>query len=220
MVFKTGSEKSKKIIFLNGPPSSGKDTAAKIINQKLHGLTYQYKMALPLKEACHKLLGLQGTLEELEPLKETPIKFLIRDDFNNWPAMKLVNDNNEMTLRQFYIHISENAMKPMFGDDIFGRLAVENLRQSHHIIATISDSGFAKEAEPILDFFGADRICLVRLHRPGTEFKVGNVKDSRSYIDLPVNIILDIENDSDIDKFAERLWQKLSKNFLNGAITK
>ena len=212
---KPGSENTKRIILFNGPPGCGKDTAAKIINLHIPNLVYQYKMALPLKEACHKLLGLQGSLEDLEPLKEVPIKFLVQDSYNlfpNQPKEKLVNANGEMTLRQFYIHISENVMKPMFGIDIFGKLAVENLRQCHQAVATVSDTGFVDEALPIIDYFGPDHVMLVRLHRPGKTF----AGDSRGYVELPVNLTLDIHNDTDIETFEKTLWRKIHNNFLIG----
>lgn len=211
---KLGSENTKRIILLNGPAGSGKDTAANIINQKLSGLTYRYKISLPLKEAAHKLLGLQGTLEDLEPLKELPIKFIVDSKYNNWSTMKLTNEIGEMSLRQFYIHVSEHFMKPMFGEDIFGRLAVENLLQCHHAVITVSDSGFAPEALPIINHFGKDHVCLVRLHRPGRTF----AGDSRTHIELPVDVSLDIENDIEMDKFGDRLWRKLKKNFLIGTL--
>ena len=207
-----GSESTKRIILFNGPPGCGKDTAAKIVSKHLCNLNYEYKMALPLKEACHKLLGLQGNLEDLEPLKEVPIKFLVKQDFNHWPSMKLVNENSEMTLRQFYIHVSENMMKPMFGDDIFGRLAVENLRQCHTAVATVSDTGFEKEALPIIEYFGAEHVCLIRLHRPGKTF----AGDSRNYVELPVGLSIDVENDTDLAAFETRLWRKITRNFLVG----
>jgi len=196
---KTGSENTKRIILFNGPPGCGKDTAASIISKHLPNLVYQYKMALPLKEACHKLLGLQGTLEELEPLKEQPVRF------------PLVDPEKTMRLRDFYIHISENVMKPLYGKRVFGQLAVEYLRQCHQAVATISDSGFYDEAMPIIEYFGVEHVLLVRLHRPGKTF----AGDSRSYVELPVQT-LDIENDKDIEVFEKNLWRKVHKHFLIG----
>lgn len=208
-----GPESRKRIILFNGPPGCGKDTAANIIHEKLITLSYKYKMAQPLKEACHKLLGLEGTLEELESVKELPIKFLVTN-----PSLAVIesgpltNDVGEMTLRQFYIHVSENMMKPLFGNDVFGRSAVEYLRQTHQIVSTVSDAGFVDEVQPIIDYFGEDRVCLVRIHRTGKTFK----GDSRKYVDLPLKYVMDIHNDNDLDAFADVLWRKISKNFLNG----
>lgn len=237
---KSGSENTKRIILFNGPPGSGKDTAASIVAKHIPNLVYQYKMALPLKEACHKLLGLQGTLEELEPLKEKdlriPIKFpslldeksgvqrsyesalvsllgekkLIKENWSETEDQKKL-ESTSMTLRQFYIHVSENLMKPLFGKRVFGKLAVEYIRQSHEAVTTISDSGFVDEAMPIIEYFGAEHVLLVRLHRPGKSF----AGDSRSYVDLPVQTI-DIENDKDMDAFEKCLWRKIHNNFLIG----
>lgn len=199
----------QKIIFFNGPPRSGKDTSADFLHDRLGDSVYQYKMALPLKEACHKLLGLQGSLTDLEPLKELPIKFIVCEEvIGNFVPSKLVKENGEMTLRQFYIHLSENVMKPMFGDDIFGRLAVEYLRQAPQPIATISDSGFAPEAMPIINSFGAENINLVRVHRPGKTF----VNDSRGYVELPVHS-LDLQNTGTLEDLEATLFSSL-KSFI------
>lgn len=196
-----------KIIFFNGPPSSGKDTSADFIHGRLGSSVYRYKMALPLKESCHKMLGLEGSLEELEPLKELPIKFLVQSGvIGNFVPNKLVKETGEMTLRQFYIHFSENVMKPMFGDDVFGRIAVEYLSRCDTPIATISDSGFALEAMPIINYFGAENIRLVRVFRPGKTF----AGDSRNYVELPVETI-DLHNTGSLAEFESTLFNALEK---------
>ena len=200
---------TKKIILLNGPASCGKDTAARLFLER-NPNTFSYKMSRPLKEACHTFLGLNGTLEELEHLKEVPIKFFVKSSYNHWPAMTLVNDHGEMTLRQFYIHMSENVIKPLFGENHFGNLAVENIAASNQDVVTISDSGFEPEAMPIIDRYGADNVCLIRIHRDGTNFK----GDSRGYVSLPVSTILDIENNSSFDQFSNTLQAQLKQNFL------
>jgi hypothetical protein len=164
-------------------------------------------MALPLKEACHKMLGLEGTLEELEPLKELPIKFLVSKDFDYYPSpTKVVDENGVMTLRQFYIHVSENFMKPMFGQFIFGDLAVENINNTSKSIVTVSDSGFANEAMPIINAFGAENVYLVRVYRDGKEFK----GDSRGYIELPV-ASFDLKNNGTFEEYKDLL----QRTFIN-----
>jgi len=182
---------TKKIILFNGPPRCGKDTAANTVLKYRFNETFQYKMAYPLKQACHTLLGLQGSLEDLEYLKELPLKFENPDD---------------LTLRQFYIHISENVSKPLFGNDIFGRLAIEYLTQTDKKIITISDCGFADEIEPIMNHFNHDDIVLVKITRPTTSF----AGDSRSHISLPLQTI-DLVNDDSIEAFEGKILTILEK---------
>lgn len=192
---------TKKIVLFNGPPSSGKDTAANLFAEIYAEKTFAYKMALPLKEACHKMMGLEGSLEDLEPLKELPVKFLVRKEYDYYPSpTKIVNELGEMTLRQFYIHVSENFMKPMFGPYIFGELAVENINNTDKTIITISDSGFADEAMPILKAFDPANVYLVRVYRNGKEFK----GDSRGYIELPVTSF-DIKNNGTFQEYKDTL---------------
>lgn len=202
---------AKKIVLFNGPPSSGKDTAANLFAEIYAGKTFAYKMALPLKEACHKMLGLKGTLEELEPIKELPVKFLVRKEFDYYPSpTKIVNELGEMTLRQFYIHVSENFMKPMFGPFIFGDLAVENINNTEKSIVTVSDSGFAQEAMPIIKEFKPENVYLVKVHRNGKTF--GGAGDSRGYIELPVKTF-DLNNNGTFEEYKD-LLQKTFTNIL------
>ena len=192
---------SKKIILLNGPAGCGKDTGSDLLKEIYQESLFQYKMALPLKEACHKLLGLEGSLEALEHLKERPIKFLVNKNYNNFISpVKLVNNAGEMTLRQFYIHVSENLMKPMFGIEIFGKLAVENIKNNKCKIVTISDSGFEDEARPIVREFGSDNVVLVKIFRDGKTF----AGDSRGYIDLPVTTF-ELSNNGSLEQLKQNL---------------
>ena len=115
-----------------------------------------------------------------------------------------------MTLRQWYIYLSEKVMKPMYGDEVFGRLAVENLRQAEQLIATVSDTGFTSEADPIINYFGPENVALIRVHRPGKSF----AGDSRTYVELDVGTVIDLQNDSDLEEFEKRLWDNINP-FLN-----
>lgn len=181
-----------KIILFNGPPSSGKDTAADFTAEHFENV-YEYKMALPLKQACHDLLGLKGSLRDLEPIKELPVKFPLVD--------------GEMSLRAFYIHLSENVMKPLFGKEIFGKLAVEYIKNSGADLVTISDSGFVDEAMPTVQAFGYENVLLIRVHREGKTFK----GDSRDYIELPGVKTLDLDNNGSLEDFQKLVIQKVKE---------
>ena len=198
----------KKIFLFNGPPGSGKDTAS-VMFKNLIGDVYHYKMAYPLKESCHKMLGLIGSLEELEPIKEKPLYFHPSADFiaNNKnlkkPLQLYLNAGAETVtdLRQFYIHLSENVMKPMFGDDIFGQLAVRYVSQNENKYVTISDCGFAAEVQPLIEYYGESSFTLVKIYREGKTF----ANDSRNYIDLPNVHTFEIQNNGTMEELEDKL---------------
>ncbi|MEK0325781.1 MAG: hypothetical protein QQN63_08760, partial [Nitrosopumilus sp.] len=81
------------------------------------------------------------------------------------------------------IALSEDYLKPLHGNAIFGQLLVRRLQMidfNWFDCAVISDSGFIQEAYAIIKAFGEDSVQLWRIHREGCDFK----KDSRDYINL------------------------------------
>lgn len=158
-----------KIIFLNGPPGCGKDTvAAQLLDY------YHMKMSAPLKVGAYNLF-FGANDHNMSPLA-------ILSDVETLKAKKVVPDS-DITWRQFIIEISENLMKPLFGEDIFGRIVREGMNS---LIAqgttkfVFSDSGFSEEAIPLIYEVGSENCKLIRIHRDNCDFS----KDSRSYIDL------------------------------------
>ncbi|QJT70592.1 UNVERIFIED_ASMBLY: hypothetical protein SD1_64 [Shigella phage 2019SD1] len=81
--------------------------------------------------------------------------------------------------RQFMIWISEEVMKPAFGEQYFGNRMVEQVHEMYRDLAVvISDGGFTEEIKPLIKAGHEVHIC--RLHREGFTFD----GDSRNYIDL------------------------------------
>lgn len=190
--------KTPKVIFFNGPPGSGKDQCSEFACSKSPNIQ-EYKMAKPLKDACHKLLGLSGGLKDYENLKPVDIGII------------LGGEPIGMTLRQFYIHISENVMKPIFGKDIFGKLAVANIREmvknQNAEIVVISDSGFVEEAMPVVQEVGIARALLIKLYRPGKDFS----QDSRGYIDIPDVKTIELQNDGSLEDLSRAVHNLVYK---------
>lgn len=181
------------VIFLNGPPRCGKDTLAKHIAETLPGFKV-FKFAEILKERTHALYGGYGLPHNhFEETKDTVSDFFLG-----------------LTPRQAYIHVSETLMKPVHGDQVFGRLLLAKmLGQSSSVKAfLISDSGFAPEAIPVINHFGADSCVLVRIHaeKRGCSFR----NDSRSHITLPVTTF-DIHNDASQGMFLAQCDQNLNR---------
>lgn len=184
-----------KVIFLNGPPRSGKDTVGRIITEVVPQAR-THKMANALKIGTHALFaGLRGpdackaaiarghNREDLyEYSKETPSAFF----FGKTP-------------RECYIAVSELLCKPVFGQEFFGQILAEGIQTHPEVpLWAITDSGFVPEVLPIIRAVGRENCMLVRVHREGCTF----AGDSRSYIDLDVPTKLDLRNDGTLAELA------------------
>lgn len=168
-----------KIILLNGPPSSGKDTAAKHIRKNAGWLTPSDKpapmimldrMSMPIKRAFAGTMGLpiteDGIVEPWESKKEEVIP-----EFG-------------ISYRQWQIDFSESFLKN-YNIAIFGQLLSARIerRFSKGIanLMVIPDCGFPIEIDTIYEDFPHEDILLIRCHRPGFTFK----GDSRGYVRAP-----------------------------------
>ena len=157
---------SPKIILLNGPPRCGKDTAQLAMPDSI-----RMKFAKPVKEGAHKAFGLMDAdMDFFEDFKDKPL-----DEFFG------------ATPRQVYISFSEDFMKKVTGDKkVFGKLLAKEIREFEDSVLEgghtymITDSGFRKEAEAIVEEFGAENVLLIRIYRGVLNFQ----GDSRSYIKL------------------------------------
>lgn len=179
-----------KIILLNGPPSSGKDTAAKHIRQlaqhdTIHarepfrdGLGVPYpgtrvaldRLSMPIKRAFAATMGLpitdDGDVQPWESQKEVPIP-----DFG-------------ISYRQWQIDFSESFLKK-YNPAIFGILLAHQIERRFTKgianLMVIPDAGFQIEIDVLYQIFNPADILLVRCHRPDFGFQ----GDSRSYVRAP-----------------------------------
>lgn len=197
-----------KIILLNGPPYSGKDTAAKHIQNVFPVASPDHngykrpaldRMSMPIKKAFAGLINAQctpdGIVEPYESHKEEIIPQL------------------GVSYRQWQIDFSEKFMKPLYGENIFGRSIVPRItrRFAKGIanLVVIPDCGFQIEVSEIYSSFDPKDILLMRCHRPGFYFS----NDSRSYVHAPKGCTYAaLYNDSSVESFqkyvesAVKLW--------------
>jgi len=154
----------KRIILFNGPPRSGKDTAARFVYSD-NPFIHWFRFSQPLKDMVSAMFTLNSTdAKVIEEHKDNKLPLL----FDN-------------TFRELQIWLSEECMKHRFGKDIFGRLARRRVENSLAKLFINSDCGFVEEAIPLLDLVGPKNMLIVQIHREGYDFS----KDSRSYITLP-----------------------------------
>lgn len=154
-----------KIIILNGPASVGKDTIGNALATDYNCIPTSFKR--PMFEIAASILGARAfskfiTAYDDRDQKEQPQSFL-----------------GGKTCREFMIWISETVVKPLFGNQQFGKLMSEHIQlcdQGFCFVCT--DGGFPDEVIQLLED-GHD-VTLVRLFMDGKTFD----GDSRDYIRL------------------------------------
>lgn len=166
-----------KIVLLNGPAGSGKDTFANALCNLVNTRGEVVKFASPLKTVAMHLYC-NGDSKKFYEFDHDQVKKVTPDDVFLGK-----------TCRQVQIDISEQYMKPMHGQNVFGKLLAETIAQKAESGVEafyVSDSGFRPEAETLVDKFGAEDVLLVRIHRDSCPVNENGSfpKDSRGYINL------------------------------------
>lgn len=190
-----------KIILLNGPPSSGKDTVALWLGKYYYDNGFNViteKFAKPLKGMAAGLFGWEVSSPEYDYYFETR------------EGKAEIIPGTDITYRQLLIDISEDFIKPRFGKEAFGKLMVQRIidkisKGSNLEYVVISDCGFIEEVRPLLDYFDPFNIHVIHLYRDGATF----IGDSRSYLD-PQDFLYscnvhDVTNDGDIIETVDKI---------------
>src|SRR5690606_627048 len=122
-----------KVLLLNGPPKSGKDTIGGMLMDHIPG-SETFKFSYELKRMTHRAFGFPDKPDAFEASK---------DDLDQGPEAGVA-------WRQAYIAMSEKFCKPLFGAGYFGKLLHYELRsQDKASLAVVTDSGFREEAEAL-----------------------------------------------------------------------
>lgn len=154
----------KTVIILNGAPGCGKDTIAK---QMFHRFGLELcSMKEPMFNIARAMLGTSGYER-------------FKSDYDDRTQKEKSQDYlGGKSPRDFFIWISEDVVKPLFGKQHFGKLASESLQEKKST-AIFSDGGFPDEVRRLVE--DGFKVKLVRLHRKGFTF----AGDSRDHIYIP-----------------------------------
>lgn len=192
-----------KIILLNGPSQSGKDTTKNIIFEYLltENIASDFvlchdKFSAPIKLAFAAMMEAdigedEFTVEGYENDKEKVIPLL------------------GVSYRRWQIDFSEKFMKPLYGQNVFGRMLISRLTEDYitdedgEWVFVISDCGFQIEIEEVLKAFKPEQVMLIRLHREGKTYE----GDSREEVFLPNTYPYqhDVANNGTLDDLANWL---------------
>lgn len=155
------------VVVLNGPPGSGKDSIAEASYFEHKSVKAQLlRITFALFDIDRREWDMRYDNRE-ENLKEVPWDILPVDP----------KTGTHHSQRSLLIYISEDVIKPHFGQDYFGDYAASSIKASGmHCI--FSDGGFKAELESICKV--ADKVLLVHLSREGCEWGM----DSRSYLEM------------------------------------
>lgn len=168
-----------KVVLINGPARSGKDTLAK--EAKNHFLSaYEFKFA----DVMHNFW--QDVFFSMHDYDEAMSR--TDGDLKSDPSPVL-----GLSYRQCMIATSEDFIKPILGNDFFGRLTAAQIAKGEALekelyrsdpnfqyVALVSDSGFKEEAVAVIEKFGSENVLLLHLYRNGYTYS----GDSRGYIHL------------------------------------
>lgn len=194
---------TRKIIFLNGPAGSGKDTLGNgLMMLRTWPSAMTMKFSEPLKRQVSEILALTKAEEEF---------YFETQEGKSFRSERF----NGLTPRQALIIHSEEFAKKVGGHGVFGKYAASVIKKEfakdeelNTIIFT--DSGFVAEAEAVMTAFGDTcEYWLVRIHRDGCTFD----GDSRNYLNAPMfKNVLDIENNSAISVAVNEINNKVFGN--------
>lgn len=177
-----------KIFLLNGPPGAGKDTAAIYLAGLFKGTVM--KFATPLKDGCTAIYcnNNRAIFDEFDTYERKGI-----------PDARFIG----ISCRQAQIDMSEKYMKPVYGQDVFGKILANKIDVDQEGFIFVSDSGFAPEAQVLVEKFGKENVILIKIEREGHTYEAHG--DSRSYIELDevdTHIIVN-EEDNMMDFYKE-----------------
>ena len=182
------------IILLNGPPRSGKDTAAEFITLMVGNSKVQHiKMSRPMKAALRLIFGF--TMAEVRELEEN------KDQGNG-------SEFADLSYREMQIKLFEH-LKETYGPEVLGRIFIRHDRHTMKRHTVVSDAGLSVEIEPIVEAYPYKEIGLIQIRRPGCNFD----DDIREYIGPHRGIgnFEVVENKYDLELFQAQIRRVLVK---------
>lgn len=185
------------VICLNGPPGSGKDFIGEMLYKTYPLGCELLKFAAPIEDIAKAILGYDDDLFQLQ-----------REQYKDEMLPGL-----NFTMRELMIDISENFIKPKFGQHHFGKLAAIAIDQKLNLTSRtmiFTDSGFQAEFDTMQELLNDDyyNLHLVNIFREGKNFD----NDSREYVTNKKGKTIRFDNNVDKSDFVN--FVENSKNLM------
>ncbi len=151
-----------RVVFVAGPPRSGKDTVANMVTKfLLHDPWFAVHIpsSRDLKKAIHTALGLELQHDYYEDKKDESTF----DFFHKTPREVYIK----------FVSFLTQTFSP--GDNsVLGHILLRRIRYLHVAnVVVVSGVGHNDEVAPIVKRYGADNCLVLQLFRPGAEYNDG-----------------------------------------------
>ena len=192
----------KTIIVFNAPPNSGKDVSCEYLVKNYGAYHTYFKKRLYEVAAMVADVSLEWMIAVASDRKTKEV-----------PNCHFVLAGQDVSPRQWLIHVSENIVKPLLGKEYFGECLSREICTVKSDLVVISDGGFQEELIALqtdpdysLHISYQPNIHIVQLTRQGCSFN----NDSRKYMDadwldknhISVSVI---SNDGTLDDLYNQL---------------
>lgn len=184
------------IVLFNSPPGGGKDESARYLESQSWGVQKEFK---------EKLFEIALAVSGLEEEYWWTIYTAPRDSKLNKETP--LHQLGGLSQRQLLVKISEEWIKPVFGERYFGECAVSSILHTYRFLHPsqnifFSDSGFLPEARVLQEEFGKENVMLVRLYRDGCNYD----GDSRQYLQPEdFELTIDLYNNGSLESLYSSL---------------
>ena len=192
------------VIQLLGSARAGKDWTASQLKAYFESQSKSVEImsyAAPMKRIAATLFDI--TLEQLDNYKNHPLEYVI--DITQLSEFKVPVDIHNTNFRRFLQLLGNDAIKPIFGDNVWAKLAKANIDKSTADIIIIPDCRFTIELNEV----GGTTVRIVNDSLPPPM----NHPSELELLDYVTHYSLDNTNHSltseDIETIAQRILNGL-----------
>ncbi len=187
-----------KIAIFNCPKRSGKDAVANYLTKEYPVTPVSFKRKLIEIALCISMVDIDEWNERYEKQKDVP-----------WDKL------GGLSQRQYLIKISEEWVKPVHGNDYFGKALVNDIQlladptMPRYFLVT--DGGFDGETKAVTDAFGENNVAILQWTRHGADWS----GDSRGWVTCCPERTWELEdnNGNSIEFYAQFVYSVVDQIF-------